>query len=353
MDDQRAAPGDRPYPLRILMIQMFQGSFSHSEWRELVSDFQDLSLLQTWEYGEAKTRTGPWKVERTIFMDNSCLVGACQVMVRLIPFTSRGVAWINRGPLWRRPGRQDIKDLSTMLSQLRQTWAEDRGIYLRVALPLQNNEEGIRCLPPRGYSWVKNTVPWTSARLDLSSPLEALRGQMHQKWRNCLNKSERLGLSGEFGNDASLLGQVFEEYEKFLTKKDFKPVITPLFCRQLQVNGKLWGGIDRLGDQRLGGIIVACYGQTCEYLVGAVNEAGRATNATYFLLWQAICQMKQSGYQRFDLGGVNPQTTPPGIFSFKSGLKGTPYRMAGEIEAYDRSLFNHGIRWYITRTRDR
>src|SRR3990172_9475340 len=68
-----------------LMLSLSIQDFGQKEWAEIVSQFHDLSLLQTWEYGLAKARTGSWKVQRGIFLENEHVVGAFQALVRTIP----------------------------------------------------------------------------------------------------------------------------------------------------------------------------------------------------------------------------------------------------------------------------
>ena len=53
--------------LKDSVMRLITKSFSQDDWTGIISEFQDLSLMQTWEYGEAKARTGPWEVERTCF----------------------------------------------------------------------------------------------------------------------------------------------------------------------------------------------------------------------------------------------------------------------------------------------
>ena len=45
--------------------QIFEGDAE--AWNRLVAGGDDASLLQTWEYGEAKARLGPWRVERGVW----------------------------------------------------------------------------------------------------------------------------------------------------------------------------------------------------------------------------------------------------------------------------------------------
>ena len=94
----------------------------------------------------------------------------------------------------------------------------------------------------------------------------------------------------------------------------------------------MWVLTARLKEVKLGSILIATYGNSAEYLAGAVNEHGKQVNAGQFLLWNALCAMKNKGFEWFDLGGADPQKTPAGIMHFKQGLNGLPYQLVGEYE---------------------
>ena len=46
-----------------------------TEWTNLIHGARGLSLLQAWAYGEAKAATGPWRIERGIFIKNGTISG--------------------------------------------------------------------------------------------------------------------------------------------------------------------------------------------------------------------------------------------------------------------------------------
>jgi lipid II:glycine glycyltransferase (peptidoglycan interpeptide bridge formation enzyme) len=132
-------------------------------------------------------------------------------------------------------------------------------------------------------------------------------------------------------------------------------VVTPPFLSSLQsylpADRKLWAITGRHGDNKLGGVLIGRYGHNCEYLVGAINDAGKGVNAGQLMLWRAICQMKEMGYHWFDLGGMDPVRTPKGILHFKTGVNGTPYALIGEIEAFNTSLLSRAVRWRVGHAR--
>lgn len=336
------------------MIGMERREFSQKEWNDIVSSFRDLSLMQTWEYAEAKATGTPWKIERAIFCDGTGVVGAVQAMVRYIPLLRKGLVWVSRGPLWRGKRDADASVLVAMLAELRRYWTVERGMYLRVLPTLFQGEVDPYLLTGVGYSLAEGSGVWVSSLVDLSQPVEVLRSRLQQKWRNCLNKAERQAIVAESGSDR-VFTEVLLEYKQMLGKKGFASVVTPDLLTRLQCslpeNRKLWGLIGRQDNRTLGGILIARYGQTSEYLVGAVNDAGKAANAGQYLLWRAICEMKEMGYRWFDMGGMDPLRTRKGILHFKQGVNGSPYELIGELESFDGGLLSRAVRWRVGRAR--
>ena len=323
--------------------------FSAKEWAHVTSDFCDLSLIQTWEYGEAKSRVGGWSVERGIFCDGDCVIGAVQAFVRRIGLLDRGVVWINRGPLWRRSDTEKPSTLIPMLQALRRYWAEERGMYLRIALPVSPGLLGHEVLQDVGYQGT-GASGWASARVDLASPIDDLRHGLGKKWRQPLQKAERGGIEVVCGFEDVLFADFLGRYQQFVARRKFTTSVTSELLYELK-NVSEYDRVlivsAKLDGQNLGSIAVAGYGDTAEYLAAVVEDEGRLIGAGHLLLWNAICKAKSLGYRWFDVGGMSPARTPPGIFKFKNGLGGLPYQHTEEVEAYNASLCNRLIRFMV------
>ena len=73
------------------------------------------------------------------------------------------------------------------------------------------------------------------------------------------------------------------------------------------------------------------------------------------LLWQALLTAKAAGAQKFDVGGMDAELTPPGIFRFKQGIGAIPYGLAPEIEALPSGLIANilarMVRWRVRSAR--
>ncbi len=332
------------------MIAMETRDFSQEEWHNVLGLFSDTSLIQLWEYGKAKQELQGWEVVHHIFRNGQTIVGVAQAMVKRIPVLRKGVVWLNRGPLWQQrdqiPQPEAVAD---MLRALKQYWVAERGMYLRVAPTLYEAEDALAILSRAGFRLIKDAA-WVSARLDLCQSVEALRANLEKKWRNGLKKAETFGLEHTIGNGPENTQHLLEDYEEFLRKKNFSTPVTAQFVgslqRMLPDPQKMWvlSAFDR--GRRLGSILLAPYNTTVEYLVGALGEDGKRLNAGQYLLWNGILEMKQRGYERFDLGGMHPQKTPVGILRFKQGLGATSYALMGSGEAYQ-GVIARGIRLLV------
>jgi len=318
-------------------------------WDSLIGDCPNLSLLQTWAYGAAKeTATAGWLAERGVLEANGIPRGAVQTMIRTLPFLDRGMAWVNRGPLLL--SHADESHLATMVRVLAVHFTDTRGYYLRIApAALQGADLSTSDLQPT------TTPGWASAVIDLRAEEEALRGAFHGKWRNALVRAERADVTVRCGDG----GEVFSAFMgghrdhlaalgttggldvNFMTAlQDELPAARKLLCFTA------WSGADYLG-----GAAIARYGTTGEYLAGHNTDLGRAENAGQLLLWSVLLRLKQDGYLRFDLGGMDERLTPSGIYRFKNRMGGTPYRLAGELEGGADRLINNLIRWRVEHQR--
>ena len=327
--------------------------FSRSEWNSVVEDFADLSLLQTWEYAEASSRTRALEVSRLLFEVDNNIVGAAQAFVRPIPFIGGGAVVINRGPLWQR-NPADPSRLAAILAALRAYWVEQKGMYLRVSPAIKSGEVPESLFHGAGYRSAEFSRPWVSARLDLSQAPDLLRRSLRNNWAAALKKAAAAGITVECGIEEKLFEQVWNEFEQLHKEKAFHSTVTPAFLAAFQniadKSHKLWSFAAEHNGRSLGGIALARYGSVCEYLVGAVNHEGKRLNAGQLLLWSAALNAKEEGYRWLDLGGMDPENTPKGILYFKAGLHAEPYSYAGDFEAYFPGLINKAIRSKLERS---
>ena len=337
------------------MIRMEIRDFGQDEWNDIVSDIDTLSLMQTWEFGEAKALTGPWKANRAIFQKDGETVGAAQAMIRTVPFLNRGLVWVNRAPLLKNSDATQSNVYVDMISELKKYWVDKKKMYLRIAPPLMASYDSYTIFKATDFSKATETDGWASEIVDLSLPTDGFRKGLQQKWRNCLNKAERLEVTCKTGSSDVLMDELLDDYKTLLDNVGFGTNLSPEFVRTMQNllpdSREMLVFAGRQNGEKLGSILIATYGNTCMYLIGATNNTGRKVNANHYLIWRAVSEMKKRGFRWFDLGGAHPDNTPPGILHFKRGLKGKPYQLMGEVEAYRDGFLNRIIRKRIETSR--
>lgn len=330
------------------MVRMEIRDFGQDEWDDIVSDIDALSLMQTWEFGEAKALTGPWKVSRAVFQKGEETVGAAQAMIRTVPFLNRGLVWVNRAPFLKNSGMAQSDVYIDMLRELKKYWVDEKKMYLRIAPPLMASYENYAIFEKAGYLRATETDGWASEIVDLTRSTEELRKGLQQKWRNCLNKAERLEVICETGSSDVLMDELLNDYKVLSENVGFRTNLSPEFVKTIQNllpdSQKMLVFAGRQDGEKLGSILIATYSDTCMYLIGATNNAGRKVNVNHYLIWNAVCAIKKRGYRWFDLGGAHPDNTPPGILHFKRGLRGEQYQLMGEVEAYQDGFLNRMIR---------
>jgi len=79
------------------------------------------------------------------------------------------------------------------------------------------------------------------------------------------------------------------------------------------------------------GHVSSMLGDTCVYVLGASNEEGLRSKASYVLQWHVIQEARKQGCRWYDLCGINPQTNPSG-YHFKKGLGGIDITAPGPFE---------------------
>ena len=182
-----------------------------------------------------------------------------------------------------------------------------------------------------------------------------MRERLEQKWRNSLAKAERAGLNVRCGAEDALFREALAAHGRHLDERKFQTTVTVPFLETLQSllpgDRKLEALVADAGGRPVASVLLAVYGRTAEYLAGSVGPEGRPINAGQLLLWRAVLRAKERGLRYFDVGGLDADLTPKGIYHFKAGLGGVPYRLCPEIESAGSGLVERLVRWRVQRAR--
>lgn len=325
------------------------------DWNRAAAASAHFNFLQTWEYGEAKSQTGPWRVERGKILHDGVDAGLAQALIRRAPFGMGGLVWINRGPLPILGSHDNPTAIADMIAALREHYVTERKFYFRVAPVSEVGAMELEELKRRGMVRT-DTLGWASAKLDLTLSLSDLRKSLKAKWRGHLNKGEREIDSVRSGAELETFHVFLDQHQEFAAARNFATSVDTAFFKALYAETpstfKPEAFIAYASNRVIGSILIVKYGNVCEYLAGNTTPEGRKLNAGQLLLWQSITAMKAQGFAQMDLSGMDPLQTPKGIFQFKEGLNGSPYRLENELECAT-GLTAKLIGWRTARARRR
>lgn len=326
------------------MARLFQvDEVSLERWDRHWLQLRRANLLQCWQYGAAKEQAEGWRARRFLISDSDGHpIALAQLLTRTLPVLG-GIARLNRGPLLLSELRDD-QATELALGALRALLKEAgrRRWWLVQIAPELPATEAVRAGLERLGMRRRPGPAWASGRLALGGDEKALLMGLDGKWRNCLRKGERLGVTilrtTDGGPEAEHL---ISRYCAFQRSKGFEGISETLLHRLAEQRGATWNfdlfaaraAEAPVTDEPIGMLVSVRNGDTATYLIGSTNEEGRRMQANSVMLWHAILHAKRSGCTWFDVGGLSAET-PKGIADFKKGLNATPYALAGEWRAY-------------------
>lgn len=311
-------------------------------WQRHAPSFLDYNYRQLWDFGMACAKRIGAVSEHVAVYDGTELVGLADVRVKRIPFLGTGIAYINGGPLVRRADgdANDQARLKILLIELANVYVYQKKNVLRVQPTIGSetwNNRQIGTFMESGFVVSEKVRPYRTFVTDIAGPLEEIRKKLNQKWRNCLNNSEKRGLTIKTGTNGELFSVFCDLYKTLIDRKEFDVDLTPEFYRQVQENlaecERFLISIVYDDDQPVAGHVSSLLGDTSVYLLGATNTAGLANKAAYLVQWAVIQMAKERGCCFYDLGGIDPDRNP-GVYHFKKGIGGFDITAPGPFECY-------------------
>jgi hypothetical protein len=324
-------------------------AMASTAWYDRIAEFKDANLYQVWHDSASGGRFG--SADRVALTRGGDVVGAAEVRLMRFPLIRGGIAYVLWGPLSRRGEDSNPAAFRQAVRALREEYVVRRGMVLRINPRLVVEEDGacIQALVDEGFSPVTHLRATHSLLVDLTPELDELRRDLDKKWRNCLSKAERSGLTIASGAGLELFDDFITVYERMLARKQFTPSADIRKHRQLQqslpAHLQMQMVIAYQDGRPCAGAIYSAVGDTAVYLFGATDEQGMQTSAAYLVQWTIVQALKASGVRRYDLNGVDPERNP-GTYHFKRGLggkKGIPVTFAGQFQAVNLSLGNYSL----------
>ncbi len=309
-------------------------------WDNLLLQLPQPHVLQSWDWGEFKSRWG-WQPARWLWQDASGRpAAAAQVLRRPLPGTPWSMLYVPKGPLWDYGDRSLVQEV---LAGLEGMARQQRALFVKIDpdVPLAFGAKGEsphpageaveRLLRRRGWQYSSQQIQFQNTVLiDLSPPEEALLAAMKAKWRYNIRLARRRGVRVERGNDASLetfyrLYRTTSRRNRFLIRP--RPYYLDAWRTFLHTEPPRAALLlAYLGEQPIAGVMLFFFGETAWYMYGASDNEHRNAMPNHLLQWEAMRLAKERGCLTYDMWGA-PNTFAPsdsmwGVYTFKVGFGG-------------------------------
>ena len=301
---------------------------SEFQWNELINKSLKTNLLQLWSYGEAKSKSENWIVNRVVYSLNGEVIAFTQILEKNF-FKILKIYRINRGPVFltddKKLKHSVIKKIISLSNILKR-------VFVSASFELK--------ISPSNLSFINNLNPklmgskgYTSIWVNLNYSIEEIRMKLDSKWRNMLVKSEKQDIKIESSSSNEFVYWLSEIHEKNMINKSFNGISKNMLqsiSNENDLENPLIIYKASKNNNVIGSICIINHGQYATYLIGWTSIEGRKLNTNYLLLWEAIKDLKLNNKRGFDLGGVDPELTP-NITSFKSKMNGQNYNLVPSL----------------------
>lgn len=321
----------------------FAGEEDRDKFNRFVANFDWGDLLQSFEWGDLKSRSG-WVPIRIYAEESGAIVAAASILKRPIPYTSRCIMYIPRGPVL------DTKDLNLVrqfCGFLQDIATEHRAVLIKIdpPVPIEDTTSeanlrnaGFRPVRTSGFG---GTQPKCVMQLDLDKSLEELLASFKPKWRYNIRLAQRKGVTVRLDCTKADL-RIFYELLVETSRRD------GFLVRGFNYFEDMWdclvpGGYMRLAlayyqGEPIAGAIAYIFGDKAWYAYGASADRHRNVMPNHLVQWTLISWAKESGCKWYDFRGVSPRNDSgshdrlQGLNRFKEGFSPRFVEYIGEYD---------------------
>lgn len=289
------------------------------KWPEIVRRFPEANMLQSPAYGRMNELLG----EKVIAEDFD-KQGWALMIVRN---AKRGrYLEIPCGPLidW-----QDPKIAKKALKTVSKVAEAEKCCFIRIRPQLPATAQNLAIL--EGLGLKKSPMHLAAEHtvmIDLSPTPDELLSNMRRQTRYEVRRAEKLGLRVEKHRDEAIFREFHAVQLETARRQHFVPPSLEVLLAEKTAFGKdaaIYRAQTPEGEAVAYGLILAA-GLEGDYYEAASTDLNRKLPGAYAILWQAMQDLREQGYKRFNLWGIAPDGEPhhryAGVTTFKRGFGG-------------------------------
>jgi hypothetical protein len=320
-----------------MAIEIIIDNISEAQWQGCAQDFADYSIYQTWAYQQVRAETARQQLSRFVIKDGERVMTMGQMRIMNVRLLGLRIGYVQWGPLLRR--KDDCAQcLTEALTLLRNAYLNKRVNVLRLVPNVCDGDSGRQLeqiLYNSGFGRVDHLRPYHTVVVPLEVAEDEMRHNLHQKWRNVLNKAEKAGVEIRQGISDEYIS-IFESlYRRTVARKHFVGLDIETFSKSQQLlneRQKMNVIIAYFDGEPVSAHVSSYLGDTAVVLFAAGNEAGLKCGASNLVWWRSFLAARQAGMKTCDLGGIDPVGNP-GVYQFKSRMGGKEIFHIGTFDA--------------------
>lgn len=311
---------------------------------EYVARFETGDLLQSFEWGDLKSRGG-WRPVRVIAEHNGEIAAAASALKRSIPKVGRCIMYVPRGPVLDTTDSDLVQSFADYLKQLA---IKHRAILLKIdpPVPIEDTaseanlrQAGFRPVALKGFG---GTQPKCVMQLDLAGRTEEdLLASFKPKWRYNIRLAEKKGVTVDMDCSRDDLPAFYALLKETCARDGF-------LVRGMSYFEDMWDALVPAGFMKLvltyyegtpvAGAIAYIFGDKAMYTYGASSNEHRNVMPNHLMQWTMIRWALERGCKWYDFRGVSPKKGDgsddhlQGLNRFKEGFSPRFVEYIGEYD---------------------
>ncbi len=312
-------------------------------WNAALAALPCRHVLQTWEWGQFKSRWG-WTPCYYLHTEHTA---AALVLRRTFSPLKLNILYVPKGPAL---DYRDAALTERVLSDLSTIARRDRAIFIKIDPDLPQGDRSI--LLERGWRFSAEQIQFRNTMLiDLTRGEDELLAAMKPKTRYNVRLAQKKGVTVRSGNVADL-DLLYAMYAETAQRDGF--IIRPIAYYR-----DAWGSFIQSGlaqpliaeveGEAVAGLILFRFADRAWYMYGMSRSIHRDKMPNHLLQWEAMRWAKAQGCTVYDLWGapdeLNEKDSMWGVYKFKEGLGA---EFAPQVGAHDFVVSRAGYWLYTT-----
>ncbi len=292
-------------------------------WQEIVAKYPEANFLQSPEYGRMNELLG----DKVITLDLQGKSGNSGRALMIVRDARRGrYLEIPCGPLidWN-----DDAMRTEAVRKIAETARAEKCVFVRIRPQLIATEKNTRILTDLGLKKAPmHLAAEHTVIIDLAPTEAELLANMRRQTRYEVRRAGKLGIKVSRDNSEEVFREFHRVQAETAKRQGFIPPSLEVLLAEREAFGEnIWIYTAKTAENEpvAYGMIIK-NGREGDYYEAASTDLNRKLPGAYALLWQAICDLKKDGVERFNLWGIAPKNQPnhryAGVTTFKTGFGG-------------------------------